>query len=407
MKLRPYQKNAVNQIQSHNRGVVIIPTSGGKTLIMMEDVNMRLTQSKKLMTIVIVAPVIILATQLASQFNSYLTGKHQFFVTHVHSGENGTTDSEKILAYNKLVHSMNKHSLIFTTYRSLPRILESGIDIDVALFDEAHHSTKESNFVGVAETSQVSKNTFFYTATPKLTDTSTSMCNSDVYGGTIVSIPANKLVREGYILPPKILTYQTDLTRTKENAHMVDAENVLSFLSNTELEFPKVLVAAPSTQIILDMMVETDLISQLQARGYTILHITSKFGPVINDEKVSREQFFTRLSLLGNTLTAKFIVFHISILGEGIDVPGFNSALLLRNLPFIELIQTVGRIIRMNKDDYTDIQNGLISAGDFDNYRKPCGIISVPVSGTHGTIVAKKLQQVVNTVFVEGKILTV
>jgi hypothetical protein len=94
-------------------------------------------------------------------------------------------------------------------------------------------------------------------------------------------------------------------------------------------------------------------------------------------------------------------------LSEGKDVPGLSHALLLRNLPFIELVQTIGRIIRMNRQDYQDIQNGLIKPGDFKSYRKPSGVIAVPVENNYGAAIAKRLQTVVNHIFVEGETLVV
>ena len=395
MNLRPYQQKAIETLKQYNKGKVIFPTGAGKTVVMLEDVRQRINSSSSPLNFVIVAPKILLASQLASQFKSYLQ-KENIYVTYVHSGEDGTTNVSEIITINNLVKQFNTHHLIFTTYKSLPKINEANIEIDYCYFDEAHHSTSQSNFVGVAQTSAISKNTYFFTATPKHNDTQSSMCNSDVYGGTILSIPANYLVKNGYILPPKIETYE---------CFGDDAENVLRFVKNIDIVNPKILVAAPSTQVIMDMFTETELLSELEELGFHILHITSKYGAVVNNKKVSREEFFEILSKLGSNDNEKFIVFHYAILSEGIDCPGLTHALLLRNLPFIELAQTIGRIVRMNKQDYIDIQNGLIEPGDFESYRKPCGIVSVPTKSRRGDRIAQRLQEVVNTIFVEGKVL--
>ena len=402
--LRPYQTKAIDILKKHNKGKVIFPTGAGKTIVMLEDAKQRILSSSKPLNFVIVAPKILLAAQLASQFQSYLKDQ-DIYISHVHSGENGTTDVNHIKVGCQVIKSIGKHHFMFTTYQSLPRINDAGIEIDFCYFDEAHHSTKKNNFVGVAQTSHVSKNTFFFTATPKHNDTESSMCNSHVYGGNLISIPATDLVSGGYIIPPQIRTYTAETARTKDNAPFVDAENIINFLNSIdeEIQNPKVLVASPSTQVIVNMFSETDLLMELSARNFTVCHITSKYGAIINNHKVTREEFFERLNAMGADDNARFIIFHHSIISEGIDIAGMNCALLLRNLPYIDMVQTIGRIIRMHKQDYQDIQNGLIVPGDFSKYRKPCGIVSVPVKNNYGDAIARRLQSVVDAIFVRGE----
>lgn len=405
-QLRPHQQLGLNAMKNCNKGVLVMPTGAGKTIVMLEDAKQRIQNAISPITFVIVAPKILLSTQLASQFKSYLS-EFNIYISHIHSGEEATTDIESIKVAKQLVKNLGMHHLFFTTYQSLSRLNEINLHIDYCYFDEAHHSTKESNFVGVAQTSHSSRNTFFFTATPKHTDTSSSMDNSDVYGGNICTIPAKELVEGGYILPPEIVTYESKSIRNKENSAFVDADSVIQFINSIDIKNPKILVASPSTQVIMDMFTETELLVELGARNYTVMHITSKYGAIVNGKKVSREEFFSTLNRLGNDENERFIVFHYSILSEGIDCPGLSHALLLRNLPYIELVQTIGRILRMNRQDYQDIQNGLIKPGDFKSYRKPSGVIAVPVENNYGASIAKRLQNVVNHIFVEGETLVV
>lgn len=385
---RPYQLKALEALKQHNKGIISIPTGGGKSLIFLQNVKEALMYASSPINVVIVAPKILLATQLESQFKSFLNSFQNVFMTNVHSGENGTTDVEMLKASSKLIHQMNCHHLMFTTYKSLQRINEAGLKIDLAIFDEAHHSTTESNFIGVAQTSSTASQSFFFTATPKHTDNNRSMSNTDVYGGIISSVSAKELVSNGYILPPKILTYELDVERTKENSHEVDAHSILTFVDTVEIEYPKILVSVPSTQIMMDMFSDTELLKELENRQYHIFSITSKYGAIYNGEKISREKFFEILTHEGNNPQSKIIVYHVSIISEGVDIPSLNCALLLRNLPYIELIQTIGRIIRKH-------------------HTKEFGTIAVPISGTYGKAIAVKLQEVVNRLFVEGKILIV
>ena len=136
------------------------------------------------------------------------------------------------------------------------------------------------------------------------------------------------------------------------------------------------------------------------------MHITSKHGAYINRKKVTREKFFEQLTLLGKDSTQKMIVFHYSILSEGINVPGLTHCIMLRNLPTIEMLQTIGRVIRVSQEDRSAIQNKQLQPGQFEFYKKPHGKIIIPVSNGYGDQIAKKIQGLVDVVFVQGEIVT-
>lgn len=405
LTLLNYQNRTLEAIQKHNKGLIVIPTGGGKTVVFMQDAKNRIHNAQAPMTFVVVAPRIMLAVQLCDEFEQYLQGESVSFY-HCHSGETHHDSSTKpfeIKLYNALAHTQGNHQFIFTTYNSLPKINQSGIKVDVVYFDEAHHCVKPSNFVGIAQTSASADNAYFFTATPLVNNSQQSMNNTDVYGQKIISIPAQELIDVGSIIPPKVETYEYDLTRTKENAAYVDAQNVIEILSQTEEEYPKVLIAAPSTRVIWSMVSESDLLSRMNYMGYEVLHITSKHGAYIGKKKVSREVFFEKLNEFGNDPHKKFVLFHYSILSEGINVHGLTHCILLRNLPSIEMCQTIGRVVRMHKEDRKAIQEGKMKPGQFAMYKKPCGKIIVPVSQGASKRILQQLQNVVDAVFVKGE----
>ena len=114
------------------------------------------------------------------------------------------------------------------------------------------------------------------------------------------------------------------------------------------------------------------------------MYITSKTGAVINGNKVSREEFFNVLNAWGKS-DERFVVLHHSILSEGINVKGLDTVLFLRNMDYIGISQTIGRVIRTGKKE------------------KTYGLICVPVCGKVGISTAKRVEAVVNTVFEKGE----
>ena len=98
----------------NDKGQVIVPTGGGKTICMIEDAKNELSRTNTLQTIVVVAPRILLANQLSAEFLEHIIGVD---VMHVHSGEThhfSTTNVDKIREFNYLSAKTNCNQLIFT-----------------------------------------------------------------------------------------------------------------------------------------------------------------------------------------------------------------------------------------------------------------------------------------------------
>lgn len=408
MQLRPHQSRALDAIKNANKGCVYVPTGGGKTVIMMEDCKRRLQSLDKLQTIVVVAPRILLAVQLYNEFKTYLGDDVFAASTHVHSGEVDcfrTTKSDHIMNRDHNCKTVGMHHIIFTSYHSLHKIVDSGINVDVLYCDEAHNATQKAHFVGVAATSMAANSAYFFTATPKYSRNphACGMNNKIVFGDTLESVPAPELVNNGSIIPPELVVHETELVRNKENAHDVDREMVLNIIDDLDEEqSAKILVAAPNTRVLWAMLSRTDILDSLNEMGYDILHITAKHGAYINREKVGRDKFFQTLTEWGKDDDKKFIVFHYSILSEGINVPGLTHTILLRNLPVIEMAQTIGRVIRLHKDDAKDIADGVITPGDLSSYRKSHGVVTVPLCGKASQGTRNRLQKVIDLIFVDG-----
>ena len=405
MQLRPHQQRALDAMLTADKGQILVPTGGGKTLIAIKDAVRRYASAESPQTIVVVAPRIMLATQLSSEYLEHIDNAN---VLHVHSGETThfkTTKSDRINLFVRMCHHVGEHVIIFTTYHSLPRIIDAGIDINCCYFDEAHNAVQRNHFVGVAAASMTSDAAYFFTATPKHTRrTNRGMNNSEIYGSVLCNVPAPELVQGGSILPPTVVPYEIDITREKGAAAATsDRAMLLDIVDSLPADkASKILVASPASKIMGALLFKTSILHDLKQRGYEVLHITSKYGAYVNDQKVNREQFFKTFDAYGKDPSKKFIIFHYSILSEGINVHGLTHTIMLRNLDIIEMAQTIGRVIRMNRDDAADIAAGKIPAGAVGLYRKSTGYVTVPVFKNYGAQTIKRLQRIVDTIFVEG-----
>jgi len=386
MQLRPHQIKALDVMTKKSKGQIIVPTGGGKTMCMIHDTLRE--YDKGWSTIVIVAPRILLANQLSTEFLEVIHDHYKHTnVLHVHSGEThhfSTTKVDEIRQFNYDTACDQKHLLIFTTYHSLHKIVDSHIVVDTIYFDEAHNSVQKNFFPATEHFSHFAERCYYFTATPKHSRTPAKAgMNWPEYGQVICQVPAPQLVKEGYILPPKVEVYQSRILQKDELVADRDCEQMIDSIDNICKD--KVLICAKSTKQIIALLSQTDFIQELADRGYSWLTITSKTGAIVDGEKVDREEFFNTLNAWGRDTTKKFVVLHHSILSEGINVNGLEAVLFLRSMDYIGISQTIGRVIRL---------------GDAT---KTFGLVCIPVYSKVGISTARKVETVVDTVFNKGE----
>jgi len=372
----------------NNKGQVIIPTGGGKTICMIDDAITNMEVRHHGPTFVVVAPRILLAEQLCSEFLELISSSHNTHVMHVHSGETShfsTTKAEKINLFVNTARTAGENVVIFTTYHSLHRLVEADIEVNTIYFDEAHNSVQRNFFPATEHFSADADRCYFFTATPKhsLSIYKPGMNDYEVYGKVICNIPAPTLVEQGYILPPKVVVKQLDMVQDKQMIADRDCQNLIETIDENSLD--KILIAARSTKQIIKLLSQSDFRKELSDRGYSCLYITSKTGAIIDGQKVNREVFFDTLNAWGKDPSKKFVVLHHSILSEGINVSGLEAVLFMRNMDYIGISQSIGRVIRLGGS------------------QKTFGLVCVPVYDKVGISTAKSVQAVVDTVFKQGQ----
>ena len=381
-KLRNHQLAILNTLQQNSKGQIIVPTGGGKTICMIEDAKYQFQFNSVSKTIVVVAPRILLAQQLCADFLELIDNVD---VLHVHSGETHHTSTTKIDLIRQWVGDNVGNKIIFTTYHSLHKLMESDVFVDTIYFDEAHNGVQKNFVEAVEYHSMYANRCYFFTATPKHSKTpfKIGMNDQDIFGRVLVNVPAPKLVDEGVILPPKVRIKKIDVVDDSRFKHEHDCDHVVSTMD--EIGVDKILICARSTKQIVNLVSQSDFCFELKSRGYSWMYITSKTGAVIDGKKVDRESFFNTLNAWGQDDSKRFVVIHHSILSEGINVKGLEAAMFLRNMDYITISQTIGRVIRKG------------------NESKTYGLLCVPVYDKVGISTARKVEAVVDTVFDKGQ----
>lgn len=401
--LRPHQERGDVAMQQHNKGQLIMPTGAGKTLNMIMD-TVRQFQSQTPQTIVVVSPRILLSEQLSSEFLEFIVDAAVF---HIHTGETHHESSTKPLDIRNWVESNNsRHKLLFTTYHSLSRLVSSEIDVDTIYMDEAHNSVRRDFFPATEHFAANANRCYFFTATRKtsLTPTKPGMNDSEVYGNIICQVSAPELVAGGYIVPPKVYAHTSKTTAECSGcSYERDKHNIIDIINTYGVD--KVLIVSKKIKDIVGLTTQTDFQLKMDNLGYEVLHISSKFGAFINNKKVNREVFFDTLNDYGKDVSKKFIVLNHSILGEGLNISCLNAVVFQRSTDYINILQNVGRAIRMDPRDSKGIREGTITPGSVNTYSKSFGLVITPTFDKVGISTAKKIEVCLDTVFNRGELL--
>ena len=383
--LRPHQQRILDRMLGYTKGQILVPTGGGKTLTMILDTQRRHDSITNGTTTVVVAPRILLAEQLCSEFLEVIDTANTH-IMHVHSGEThhySSTKADKIHMFANTARTAGENVVIFTSYNSLQRIVDADIEVNTIYFDEAHNSVKRNFYPATEFFAENADRCYFYTATPKhsLTPKKPGM-NWSVYGQVLVNVPAPELVEGGFILPPKVVVKQLPMVKGRKVVFAEDADNLIETIDDNDIS--KTLICARTTKQIVGLLSQSDFCSQLADRGYSWMTITSKTGAIIDGKKVNREEFFNTLNTWGKDATKKFVVIHHSILSEGINVSGLEAVIFMRNMDYIGISQSIGRVIRLGGKE------------------KTFGLVCVPTYDSVGISTARKVQAVVDVVFNQG-----
>ena len=384
--LRPHQIRILDRMRNYNKGQIIVPTGGGKTMCMIQD-TAHSQQSKCGSTTIVVAPRILLAEQLCSEFLEVIDTAYTH-ILHVHSGETShfsTTNVENINLFVNTARTAGENVIIFTTYHSLHRVQEADVEVNTIYFDEAHNSVQRNFFPATEHFAAVADRCYFFTATPKhsLTVSKPGMNDGSVYGQVLVNVPAPELVQQGYILPPKVVVKQLPMIKGRKVMYADDCDNLIETIDDNNID--KTLICARTTKQIINLISQSDFCAELYQRGYSWMTITSKTGAIIDGKKVDREKFFDTLNTWGRDPDKKFVVIHHSILSEGINVSGLEAVIFMRNMDYIGISQSIGRVIRLGGSE------------------KTFGLVCIPTYDKVGISTARKVQAVVDVVFNQGQ----
>jgi superfamily II DNA or RNA helicase len=399
IKLRPQQTEALGIMEEHNKVRVIAATSAGKSYIIFFDIHKK-AKNKENSLFVIVSSRILLLQQLEKEYSKLFDNTH---IVHMHSGEAKSRKITDYLEFSYWAEVTEGPKIVFVTYHSLKKIVKSEMNIDALYLDECHNGAKSHFFEYIKGVEPYCNNLYSFTAAPRYhpDPTKNGNNNSEVFGSQVYNVNTLDLIKNGSILPPKSQTMRIPSVRDKkQNPHESDYYTLMDYLYNND-NTERVLITCPSSRSLMDLICLTDFLKDLNDSGYDVFHITSKYGAFHNKTKIKRSEFLNRMEEYGEQ-NKKFVVLHYSILTEGWSNNSIQASILMRQQQLGATIQNIGRTLRIGHSDIDRIQKGELTAGDYDNYEKPCGNIIIPVYENVGSNIEEQVDFVIDEVFTKG-----
>lgn len=405
------------------KGKIILPTGTGKTIVEAELIRREIVDlmSKGIIPIIKVnSSRILLCFQLFEEIFSYLnsygiTARYVNFNSGnvddeqyakeiratggVYKNIISTTSPEEVKnAFTKAADD-NIPLVVFSTYHSSLKFGSSELVPDLTIHDEAHNCVN-LEFYKVAQ--MESKKDYFFTATEKVTDTDKDlgMNNPDIFGPLIYTKCAKSMVEAGEMVRPMVHVVRAKkgskvnirdisndydaLVQSIESAFNEHEKTIKSFSSNPDEIGAKVLVVCSGQTELIEMF-ETDMFDEFRKNNPDIhvYALSSEFGvycdgvmlqaPVTNMKK---HNLIKQLKALKPSERA--IIFHVDMIGEGIDVPGITGVMPFRNSELSKFVQNIGRASRLHVQDRINLYNNTIGVADMKQWIKPYSWVIIP-----------------------------
>lgn len=395
--LRKHQKDAVIAAYDFDepKGKIIMPTGSGKTYTICEIIVNSINNGARV--IQINSPRILLCWQLLEETYKYLlSSKVNAHYINFNSGK--YDDETKYLEYlqkNNIIYRQietttsvakvkNKIEnatvpvIIVSTYHSADRL--KNIEPDIIIHDEAHNLVS----LGFTELASVkAKKHFFFTATEKnqFSNESIGMNNIELFGNYVFTISPREMIERGEMLPPyiqfvrpmknseydkkKLENDPEAIFRSIYGAFLAHERQLYIHSKDPDIIGAKVLVVMRG-QADLERIFGNSMKGIPAAKSFEkfkkdcpnihIFALSSEFGIYYDGEhipapvsSIKKHKMMEQLKSLDSNERA--IIFHVDMIGEGIDIPGITGIMPYRNLGDIKLFQTIGRACRLHPLD--------------------------------------------------------
>jgi len=343
IKLRKYQKDAINNSIEQQRGVVKIPSGGGKTEII-AGIAGRLNLS----TIIFVhRKELMYQTQRRLEkrlgvkvgiAGCGIVNVKQLNVVMMQTAINAI-EKKRRGKYEKSVY-MDDDKL--TKRPDLQKIKKLMENVDVFMVDEAHHVVCST----LRQLNTQCKSAFYkfgFSATP-FRDDNANLLIAGIFGKRSADISASELIKKKYLVPPKIYLYQFEHEKYPSYLSYQELYK-LGVVSNLKRNMDIIKVAL---KVIKSGRTVLVAVTQIE-HGENIFKLLKRYSPktkvrFVYGQKDTSERNDALRRLNSKKLECAIVT---TIWGEGLDIPSLGAIIIAKaQKSKVDSLQLVGRVLR-------------------------------------------------------------
>lgn len=425
VSLRPHQVEAVAAVlaDDNGKGKVILPTGTGKTIVEAEIIRNVILEKQKTGVIPIIkvnSSRILLCFQLFEEVYKYLSS-HGIEARYVNYNSGQADDRNYAIdvrkrggIYRSIVSTTSTFEvknaykqavkdklplIVFSTYHSGTKFALSKLVPHLTVHDEAHNLvSREFNNVAKLQ----SEKSFFFTATEKTSksDDSLGMNNPKIFDNLIYFKSPKQMIDAGEMVPPHVHVIRAKkgtvvdfnklerdygaLVLSVKDAFLAHQKRIKNASYKSSEVGAKVLVVCRGQEDLFEMF-KSHVFETFKKENpdIHIYALSSDFG-LYNDGVYEKGSVTSvkKAALLRSLKELKpneqAIVFHVDMIGEGIDVPGITGVMPFRNLELNKFVQNIGRASRLHREDRERLYSGKISPANRKKWIKPYSWVIIP-----------------------------
>lgn len=224
---------------------------------------------------------------------------------------------------------------------------------------------------------QLFERSIYWTATIKLNGSKYDMSNKSIFGEVIAVVRPADAIERAYIVPPMLIPVRLSSGELIESGMTINDEKADKELTYYVKSLEDAYQRCKEDGIPCRVIIFTSGTQYHEAFKQKIIeHYADKGQKIWCDYVEAETDAETRKDMFKQFGSADFsVMLNYGIVSEGINIPSCSGVILGRFMSAVQLVQAIGRAMRIIDADRKDLVDKKLVPGEWWTYRKKYGLV--------------------------------